>query len=215
MKNKLVSMEEAVSHVKDGMTVFIGGFLGVGTPEKIIDALIAKGVKDLTVIANDTGFPDKGIGRLVVNNQVKKVIASHIGTNPETGRKMQSGEMEVELAPQGTLAERVRAGGNGLGGILTPTGIGTIVEEGKEVLTVDGKKYILEKPLRADVALLNGSVVDELGNVIYAKTTKNFNPMMATAADTVIVFAEKLVKVGEIDPDHVMTSKIFVDYIVK
>ena len=215
MKNKLVSMEEAVSHVKDGMTVFIGGFLGVGTPEKIIDALIAKGVKDLTVIANDTGFPDKGIGRLVVNNQVKKVIASHIGTNPETGRKMQSGEMEVELAPQGTLAERVRAGGNGLGGILTPTGIGTIVEEGKEVLTVDRKKYILEKPLRADVALLNGSVVDELGNVIYAKTTKNFNPMMATAADTVIVFAEKLVKVGEIDPDHVMTSRIFVDYIVK
>ena len=215
MKNKLVSMEEAVSHVKDGMTVFIGGFLGVGTPEKIIDALIAKGVKDLTVIANDTGFPDKGIGRLVVNNQVKKVIASHIGTNPETGKKMKSGEMEVELAPQGTLAERVRAGGNGLGGILTPTGIGTIVEEGKEVLTVDGKKYILEKPLRADVALLNGSVVDELGNVIYAKTTKNFNPMMATAADTVIVFAEKLVKVGEIDPDHVMTSRIFVDYIVK
>lgn len=215
MKNKLVSMEEAVSHVKDGMTVFIGGFLGVGTPEKIIDALIAKGVKDLTVIGNDTGFPDRGIGRLVVNNQVKKVIASHIGTNPETGRRMQSGEMEVELAPQGTLAERVRAGGNGLGGILTPTGIGTIVEEGKEVLTVDGKKYILEKPLRADVALLNGSVVDELGNVIYAKTTKNFNPMMATAADTVIVFAEKLVKVGEIDPDNVMTSRIFVDYIVK
>ena len=207
MKNKLVSMEEAVSHVKDGMTVFIGGFLGVGTPEKIIDALVAKGVKDLTVIGNDTGFPDRGIGRLVVNNQVKKVIASHIGTNPETGRRMQTGEMEVELAPQGTLAERVRAGGNGLGGILTPTGIGTIVE--------DGKKYILEKPLRADVALLNGSVVDELGNVIYAKTTKNFNPMMATAADTVIVFAEKLVKVGEIDPDHVMTSRIFVDYIVK
>lgn len=215
MKNKLVSMEEAVSHVKDGMTVFIGGFLGVGTPEKLIDALVAKGVKDLTVIGNDTGFPDKGIGRLVVNNQVKKVIASHIGTNPETGRRMQTGEMEVELAPQGTLAERVRAGGNGLGGILTPTGIGTIVEEGKEIITVDGKKYILEKPLRADVALLNGSVVDELGNVIYAKTTKNFNPMMATAADTVIVFAEKLVKVGEIDPDHVMTSRIFVDYIVK
>ena len=215
MKNKLVSMEEAISHVKDGMTVFIGGFLGVGTPEKIIDALVAKGVKDLTVIGNDTGYPDRGIGRLVVNNQVKKVIASHIGTNPETGRRMQSGEMEVELAPQGTLAERVRAGGNGLGGILTPTGIGTIVEEGKEIITVDGKKYILEKPLRADVALLNGSVVDELGNVIYAKTTKNFNPMMATAADTVIVFAEKLVKVGEIDPDHVMTSRIFVDYIVK
>lgn len=215
MKNKLVSMEEAISHVKDGMTVFIGGFLGVGTPEKIIDALVEKGVKDLTVIGNDTGFPDRGIGRLVCNNQVKKVIASHIGTNPETGRRMHTGEMEVELCPQGTLAERIRAAGNGLGGILTPTGVGTVVEEGKQVIEVDGKKYLLEKPLKADVALLNGSVVDELGNIIYAKTTKNFNPMMATAADTVIVFAEKLVKVGEIDPDHVMTSRIFVDYIVK
>ena len=215
MKNKLVTMEEAVSHVKDGMTVFIGGFLGVGTPEKIIDALVEKGVKDLTVIGNDTGYPDRGIGRLVVNNQVKKVIASHIGTNPETGRRMHTGEMEVELVPQGTLAERIRCGGNGLGGFLTPTGVGTIVQEGKEVITVDGKDYLLEKPLKADVALLNGSIVDELGNIIYAKTTKNFNPMMATAADTVIVFAEKLVKAGEIDPDHVMTSRIFVDYIVK
>ena len=215
MKNKLVTMEEAVSHVKDGMTVFIGGFLGVGTPEKIIDALIEKGVKDLTVIGNDTGYPDRGIGRLVVNNQIKKVIASHIGTNPETGRRMHTGEMEVELVPQGTLAERIRCGGNGLGGFLTPTGVGTIVQEGKEVITVDGKDYLLEKPLKADVALLNGSIVDELGNIIYAKTTKNFNPMMATAADTVIVFAENLVKVGEIDPDHVMTSRIFVDYIVK
>lgn len=215
MKNKIVTMEEAVSHVKDGMTVFIGGFLGVGTPEKIIDALIAKGVKDLTVIGNDTGYPDRGIGRLVVNNQVKKVIATHIGTNPETGRRMHTGEMEVELVPQGTLAERIRCGGNGLGGFLTPTGVGTIVEEGKEVITVDGKKYLLEKPLKADVALINGSIVDELGNVIFAKTTKNFNPMMATAADTVIVYAENLVKVGEIDPDHVMISRIFVDYIVK
>ena len=215
MKNKLVTMEEAVSHVKDGMTVFIGGFLGVGTPEKIIDALIEKGVKDLTVIGNDTGYPDRGIGRLVVNNQVKKVIASHIGTNPETGRRMHTGEMEVELVPQGTLAERIRCGGNGLGGFLTPTGVGTIVQEGKEVITVDGKDYLLEKPLKADVALLNGSIVDELGNIIYAKTTKNFNPMMATAADTVIVFAENLVKAGEIDTDHVMTSRIFVDYIVK
>lgn len=215
MKNKLVTMEEAVSHVKDGMTVFIGGFLGVGTPEKIIDALIEKGVKDLTVIGNDTGYPDRGIGRLVVNNQVKKVIASHIGTNPETGRRMHTGEMEVELVPQGTLAERIRCGGNGLGGFLTPTGVGTIVQEGKEVITIDGKDYLLEKPLKADVALLNGSIVDELGNIIYAKTTKNFNPMMATAADTVIVFAENLVKAGEIDPDHVMTSRIFVDYIVK
>lgn len=215
MKQKVVTIDEAISHVKDGMTVFIGGFLAVGTPEKLIDGLIEKGVKDLTIIANDTGYPDRGIGRLVCNNQVKKVIASHIGTNPETGRKMHSGEMEVELCPQGTLAERIRVGGNGLGGVLTPTGLGTIVAEGKEIIKVDGKEYLLEKPLRADVALLNGSVVDEFGNIVFAKTTKNFNPMMATAADKVIVFAEKLVKTGEIDPDHVMTSGIFVDYIVK
>lgn len=212
---KVVTIDEAMSHVKDGMTVFIGGFLAVGTPEKFIDALIEKGVKDLTIIANDTGYPDRGIGRLVCNNQVKKFIGSHIGTNPETGRRMQSGEMEVELVPQGTLAERIRVGGNGLGGVLTPTGLGTIIEEGKDKLTIDGKQYLLEKPLKADIALLNGSVVDEFGNIIFAKTTKNFNPMMATAADTVIVYAEKLVKTGEIDPDHVMTSGIFVDYIVK
>lgn len=212
---KVVTIDEAISHVKDGMTVFIGGFLAVGTPEKFIDALIEKGVKDLTIIANDTGYPDRGIGRLVCNNQVKKFIGSHIGTNPETGRRMQSREMEVELCPQGTLAERIRVGGNGLGGVLTPTGLGTIIEEGKEKIVVDGKEYLLEKPLKADVALINGSVVDEFGNIIFAKTTKNFNPMMATAADTVIVYAEKLVKTGEIDPDHVMTSGIFVDYIVK
>jgi len=215
MKNKIVTMEEALTHVKDGMTVMIGGFLAVGTPEKIIDALVEKRVKNLTIIGNDTGFTDKGMGKLVNNNQVKKAIVSHIGTNPETGRKMNTGEMEVELVPQGTLAERIRAAGFGLGGILTPTGIGTIVEEGKEIITMDGKKYLLEKPLKADVALLNGSIVDRSGNVVYKKSTKNFNPIMATAADTVIVLAEKLVEVGQIDPDNVMTSKIFVDYIVE
>lgn len=208
-------MEEAISHIKDGMTIHIGGFLAVGTPESIITALVEKGVKDLTIIANDTGYPDRGIGRLVVNNQVKKVIASHIGTNPSTGQKMQSGEMEVELVPQGTLAERVRAAGCGLGGVLTPTGLGTIVAEGKPVVNVDGKDYLLEKPLKADVALLGGTIVDEAGNVIFAKTTKNFNPLMGTAADLVIVEAEKIVKVGDIDPDHVMLSRIFVDYIVE
>lgn len=197
------------------MTVFIGGFLGVGTPEKIIDALIEKGVKNLTVIGNDTGYSDRGIGKLIVNNQVKKVITSHIGTNPETGRQMNSGEIEVELIPQGTLVERIRCGGNGLGGFLTLTGIGTLVEEGKELLTIDGKTYILEKPLKADIALLNGSIVDELGNIFYTGTTRNFNPVMATAADKVIVFAENLVKTGEINPDCVVTSRIFVDYIVK
>ena len=215
MKNKLVTMDEAISHVKDGMTVFIGGFLGVGTPEKIIDALIEKGVKNLTIIGNDTGYPDRGIGKIIVNNQVKKVITSHIGTNPETGRQMNNGEIEVELVPQGTLVERIRCGGNGLGGFLTLTGIGTLVEEGKELLTIDGKTYILEKPLKADIALLNGSIVDELGNIFYTGTTRNFNPVMATAADKVIVFAENLVKTGKINPDCVVTSRIFVDYIVK
>lgn len=213
--NKLISIDEAVAKIQDGMTVMIGGFLAVGTPEAIVDALVKKGVKDLTIIANDTGFPDKGIGKLIVNRQVKKTIASHIGTNKETGNQMNSGEMEVELSPQGTLAERIRCGGAGLGGFLTPTGLGTIVQDGKEVITVDGQDYILEKPLKADVALLFGSKVDKKGNVYYNQATRNFNPLIATAADTVIVQAEELVETGDIDPNVVMTPYIFVDYIVK
>ena len=215
MRKKIVSMEEAISHIKDGMTIHIGGFLACGTPENIVTALIEKGVKDLTIVGNDTGFVDKGIGRLIVNNQVKKVIASHIGTNPETGRRMQSGEMEVELVPQGTLAERVRAAGYGLGGILTPTGLGTIVQEGKQIVNVDGRDYLLEKPIKADVALIFGSKVDELGNVICEKTTKNFNPLMATAADLVIVEALEIVPAGSLSPEHLDISRIFVDYIVE
>ena len=215
MKQKLVSMEEAISHIKDGMTIHVGGFLACGTPESIVTALVEKGVKDLTIVCNDTAFVDKGVGRLIVNNQVKKVIASHIGTNPETGRKMQAGEMEVELVPQGTLAERVRAAGYGLGGILTPTGVGTIVEQGKQVINVDGKDYLLEKPIKADVALILGTTVDEMGNVICAKTTKNFNPLMATAADLVIVEAAEIVPFGSLDPDNLDISRIFVNYIVK
>lgn len=213
--NKIITIEEAVSHINDGMTVMIGGFLAVGTPEKLIDALIAKGVKDLTIVGNDTGFVDKGIGKLIVSKQAKKTIASHIGTNPETGRQMNEKEMDVELVPQGTLAERVRCGGAGLGGFLTLTGLGTVVEEGKEKITVDGKEYLLEKPLRADVALIFGSKVDKKGNVYYNEATRNFNPLMATAADLVIVEAEELVEVGEINPNEVMTPSIFVDYIVK
>lgn len=213
--NKIITIEEAVSHIKDGMSVMIGGFLAVGTPDKLIDALIAKGVKDLTIIGNDTGFVDKGIGKLIVSKQAKKTIASHIGTNPETGRQMNEKEMDVELVPQGTLAERVRCGGSGLGGFLTPTGLGTVVEEGKEKVTVDGKEYLLEKPLRADVALIFGSKVDKKGNVYYNEATRNFNPLMAAAADLVIVEAEELVEVGEINPNEVMTPSIFVDYIVK
>lgn len=213
-KNKVISVKEAVDMIHDGMTIMIGGFLGCKNPTKLIDAMVEKGVKDLTLIANDTSFPDIGIGKLIVNKQVKKLIASHIGTNKETGNQMNAGELEVELVPQGTLAERIRAGGAGLGGILTPTGIGTVVQEGKTIINVDGKDYLLEKPLRAEIALIVGSVVDKSGNIKYKKATRNFNPLMATAADIVIVEADEIVEVGEIDPDDVMTPGLFVDYIV-
>jgi len=213
--DKIRTIDEAASYIKDGMTVAVGGFIGAGTPEKLIDAVIAKGIKDLTLICNDTAFPDKGVGKWVVNRVVSRIIVSHIGTNPETGRQMNAGELEVELVPQGTLAERVRAAGAGLGGILTPTGIGTVAEEGKEKITVNGKEYLLELPLKADVALLKGSIVDKKGNIYYKKATRNFNPLMATAADLVIVEAEKIVEVGELDPTDVMTPSIFVDIIAK
>ncbi|WP_353093723.1 acetate CoA-transferase subunit alpha [Tissierella praeacuta] len=212
--NKVVSIDEAIDHIKDGMTIMIGGFLGCGSPHRLIDALVQKGVKDLTLICNDSGFPEIGSGKLVVNKQIKKLIASHVGTNRETGNQMNSGEMEVILVPQGTLAEQVRAGGAGLGGFLTPTGVGTIVEEGKEKIDIDGKTYLLEKPLRADVALIAGDTVDKYGNIVYYGSTRNFNTLMATAADMVIVEAEKVVEVGEIDPNSVVTAGIFVDYIV-
>lgn len=212
--NKIISLDEAVSYIEDGMTLMIGGFLACGTPERLIDKLVEKGVKDLTLIANDTSFVDRGIGKLVVGKQFKKVIVSHIGTNKETGRQMNEGETEVVLVPQGTLAEQVRAGGVGLGGILTPTGVGTIVEEGKELITVDGQTFILEKPLRADVALIFGNIVDHKGNIAFKGTTRNFNPLMAMAADRVIVEAESIVEVGDIDPNHVVTPGIFVHHIV-
>ncbi len=214
MKKKL-ALQDAIGKIEDGMTLMIGGFLAVGTPERIIDALVESGKKDLTLICNDTGFVDRGIGKLVVNNQVKKVMTSHIGTNKETGRQMNEGLMEVILTPQGTLAEQVRAGGAGLGGVLTPIGIGTPVEEGQEIIEMDGKKYILAKGLKADVALIFGSIVDEKGNVFYSKATRNFNPLMATAAEVVIVEAEKIVKTGELDPHLIATPSLFVDHIVE
>lgn len=207
--------EELKPLFKDGMTIMIGGFLGCGTPHKIIDLLIAMNVKDLTIIANDTSYVDKGIGRLVVNKQVKKVIASHIGTNSETGRLMNEGLMEVELVPQGTLIERIRAGGSGLGGVLTPTGVGTVVEEGKQKLTINGKEYLLELPLRADLSIIKGTIVDDFGNVFYKGTTRNFNPIIAMAGDKVVVEAEKLVKAGELNPDYVITPGVLVDYIIE
>ncbi|MGE5575782.1 MAG: acetate CoA-transferase subunit alpha [Syntrophothermus sp.] len=213
--NKVVNIEEAVARVKDGMTVMIGGFLGVGTPELVIDALLAKGVKNLTVIANDTAQPERGIGKLVVGRRLKKVIVSHIGTNPETGRQMNAGELEVRLVPQGTLVEQIRAGGAGLGGVLTHTGVGTVVEEGKQKIEIGGRTYLLELPLKADVALLKAYKGDRMGNLIYRRSARNFNPVMATAAELVIAEVEKLVDPGEIDPDEVMTPGIFVDLVVE
>lgn len=214
MKNKVISVKEAAEKVKDGMTIMVGGFLANGTPDLIIDALVESNVKNLTLICNDTGFPDKGVGKMVVAKQFKKMIASHVGTNPETANQMNSGQTEVVLTPQGTLAEKVRCGGNGLGGFYTPTGIGTEAELGKEKKVINGQEYIFETPLRADVAILRASIVDKKGNMVFNKTMKNFNPIMATAADLVIVEADKIVEVGEIDPDRVMCSGIFVDYIV-
>lgn len=212
---KVKTIEEAVALINDGMTVMIGGFLGVGNPHGIIDKMIDRGLKDLTIISNDTSYPDLGIGKLVAKKMVKKVITSHIGTNPETGRQMNEGEIEAVLTPQGTLAEQIRCAGAGLGGFLTPTGIGTIVEEGKKKIEIDGREYILELPLRADVALLSGAKVDKKGNIYYDKAARNFNPLMATAADLVIVEADEIVEVGEINPNDVMTPGIFVDFIVE
>ena len=215
MSGKIKTLEEAVAKFKDNQSLMIGGFLATGTPEKFIDALIEKGVKDLTIIGNDTSFVDRGVGRLVVNNQVKKVIATHIGTNKETGRKMNAGEMEVELVPQGTLAERIRAAGAGLGGFLTPTGVGTIVEEGKQKIVFNGREYLIEAPLRADIALLQACKADKIGNLVYRRAARNFNPLMAMAADLVIVLAEEIVEVGELDPDAVVTPAALVDMIIK
>ncbi len=211
---KIISLEEAAKLVKDDMTIMVGGFLGVGSPEKILKELIKNNVKNLTLIANDTSFPGQDYGDLVVHKMVKKVIVSHIGTNKETGNQMHSKELEVVLVPQGTLAEQIRAYGAGLGAVITPTGIGTVVEEGKEILEVDGKRYIVEKPLRADIALIRASKADKNGNLIYDKSARNFNPIMAMAADIVIVEADEIVEVGELDPNFVMTPHIFVDYIV-
>ncbi|MBN1052464.1 3-oxoacid CoA-transferase subunit A [Clostridium botulinum] len=213
--NKVVKLEDLKSIFKDGMTIMIGGFLDCGSPETIIDMLVNLNVKNLTIIGNDTGYPDKGIGKLVVNGQVKKVIASHIGTNPETGRRMNSGEMEVELSPQGTLIERIRAAGSGLGGVLTSTGIGTIVEKGKRKILIDDKEYLLELPLKADVSLVKGSIVDEFGNTCYKGTTKNFNPYIAMAADTVIMEAENLVEFEELNREDIMTPGVLVNYIIR
>ena len=212
---KIISAAEAAAKVQAGMTIMVGGFLGCGTPQSLVDQVLADGTKDLTLVCNDTAFPDSGVGKLVVSRQFKRVIVSHIGTNPETGRQMNANELAVDLVPQGTLAERIRSAGFGLGGILTPTGVGTPVEAGKQKLTIDGKDYLLELPIKADVALVKAYKADKAGNLVFRKAARNFNPLMATAADLVIVEAQNIVEIGEIDPDEVMTPGIFVNYLVQ
>lgn len=213
--SKLIQIQEAVTKIQSGMTVMVGGFLTVGGPNRLLEALLETDVKDLTLIANDTAYADKGMGKLITARKIRRVITSHIGTNTSTGEQYHAGELEVEFSPQGTLIERIRCAGAGLGGVLTPTGLGTVVEEGKEVVEVDGKKYLLEKPLRADVALIGASVADEDGNLFHKGTSRNFNTLMAMAADVVIAEVEEVVKVGEILPEHVHTQSIFVNYMVK
>ena len=208
------SVQNAVAMIPAGATLMIGGFMGVGTPEPLMDEIIRQQKGDLTVIANDTAAPGIGIGKLVDAGLLRRIIVSHIGLNPETQKQMLAGVLQVDLVPQGTLAERIRAGGFGLGGILTPTGIGTVVEEGKQKIAVDGRDYLLEPALRADFALVHAFVADYQCNLAYALTARNFNPLMAMAADTVVVQAENIVPVGVVAPDHVMTPAPVVDFLV-
>jgi acetate CoA/acetoacetate CoA-transferase alpha subunit len=209
-----VSLEQSVAMIPDGASLMIGGFMAVGTPERVIDEIVRQKRRDLTVIANDTAAPGRGIGKLVAAKLLSKAIVSHIGLNPETQKQMMAGELQVELVPQGTLIERIRAGGYGLGGILTQTGMGTSVEEGKQKIEVDGKSYLLEVALRADFALVQAFLADYLGNLSYALTARNFNPVIAMAAGTVIVSADNIVPVGVISPDHVVTPAPVVDYLI-
>ncbi len=210
----VVSAREAVSHVKTGDTIMVGGFNYGGIPYTLIDALLEAGTDQLTMISNDTAYENVGHGQLVTQGRVKKVVASHVGLNKKTGEFYHSGKMELELYPQGTFVEKIRAAGYGLGGFLTPTGVGTIVEEGKQVLEVGGKKYILELPMRADVALVRAYKADRRGNLVYRGTNQNFNPAMATAADIVIAEVDAVVDVGELDPNAIVTQGILVDLLV-
>lgn len=215
MKNKpLITALEAAKQVKTGDVVLVGGFLDTGAPNNVLDALVELGTSDLTLVNNDTAFPDRGVGKMVVNKQFSKIITSHIGTNKETGRQMIAGETELVLTPQGTLAEQVRAGGHGLGGVLTKTGLGTEVENGKQKIEVNGEEYLVEEPIRGNVALIYANKADKFGNMQFHGSTRNFNTLMAMAADLVILEVDELVEIGEIDQDSVHLPGIFVDYIV-
>jgi acetate CoA/acetoacetate CoA-transferase alpha subunit len=211
---RTVSLEQSVELIPNGSSLMIGGFMAVGTPERIIDEILRQKKRDLTVIANDTAMPGRGIGKLVGARLLRKVIVSHIGLNPETQKQMMAGDLEVELVPQGTLIERIRAGGFGLGGILTQTGLGTSVENGKKTVDVEGRSYLVETALHADFALVQAFLADYLGNLSYALTARNFNPVIAMAGRTVIVAADNIVPVGVMSPDHVVTPAPLVDYLV-
>ena len=214
--NKVVaSAAEAVAIIPDGASILMGGFGLCGIPENLIKALHACGTKGLTVISNNAGVDECGAGMLLKARQINKMIATYVGENREFERQFLSGEIEVELVPQGTLSERIRAAGAGIGGFFTPAGYGTLVAEGKETRTIDGKAYVLEKPLHADFAFVKAWKGDRAGNLVYRRTARNFNPMMATAARVTIAEVEHLVEPGDIDPDHVVTPGIFVTYILQ
>ncbi|RPJ70552.1 MAG: CoA transferase subunit A [Acidobacteria bacterium] len=213
MNKVLASADEAVALVPDGATIMMGGFGLCGIPENLIKALYQRGTRDLTVISNNAGVDTFGIGILLRSRQVRKMISTYVGENQEFERQCLSGELELELVPQGTFAERIRAGGAGIGGFFTPTGYGTIVAEGKETRVIDGRHYVLEQPLKADFAFVKGFRGDRLGNLTYRRTARNFNPMMATAAAVTIAEVEELVEPGMLDPDAVATPGIFVRHI--
>jgi 3-oxoacid CoA-transferase subunit A len=215
MNKVLAAAEQAVARIPDGATIMMGGFGLCGIPENLIAALHQRGTKDLTVISNNAGVDDFGIGVLMRARQVRKMIATYVGENKEFERQFLTGEVEVELVPQGTFAERIRAGGAGIGGFFTPTGYGTLVAEGKETRTIDGVRYVLEKPLKADFAFVKAWKGDRLGNLVYRKTARNFNPVMATAAKVTIAEVEQLVEPGDIEPDHVVTPGIFVQHLLQ
>lgn len=212
--NKASTVCEAVDEIPNGATLMIGGFMAVGTPKRLIDELVRQGKKNLTVIANDTARPGLGIGKLIAARLVRRLVTSHIGTNSDTQRQMLSGELDVELVPQGTLVERIRSAGYGLGGFLTPTGVGTAVAQGKRTMEIDGRMFLLELPLRADFALVNARQADHIGNLTYALTSRNFNPIMAMAANLVIAEAREIVPVGAIAPDDVVTPAVLVDRLI-
>ena len=209
---EIISIQQAASLIKEGSSIMVGGFLRCGTPYKTINEVVKNKTSNLTLIANDTCYPEYDRGQLIVNKLVKKAIVAHIGTNPETGRQMNSGELEVELVPMGTLVEKIRSAGAGLGGFLTPTGVGTVVEKGKETMVVDGKKYLFEKPLTADVAVVYATKADKFGNAFLEGTTRNFNTVMATAADTVILEPEEISE-EPLNPAEITIPGIFIDYI--